>query len=65
MGLGRGMGWMAVGYGGVGDAAAAANVKSALEARKAFLSAELERTNTLLAESAVGSSAAKDEGGGA
>jgi hypothetical protein len=49
-GPGRGLGWLALGYGREGDASAAANIRSALEERKAFLSAELARTEALLGE---------------
>jgi len=56
-GPGRGLGWMAMGYGG---AAPTATVKSALEERKAFLSAELARTEALLSEGPARESAATD-----
>jgi hypothetical protein len=45
---GRGMGWTAVGYGPGGVASASANMRSALEERKACLRAELARTEALL-----------------
>ena len=49
-GPGRNRGWLALGYGREGDASPAANIRSALEERKAFLSAELARTEALLGE---------------
>jgi hypothetical protein len=49
-GLGRGLGWLALGYGREGDASPAANIRSVLEERKAYLSAELARTEALLGE---------------
>ena len=54
VGPGRGLGWFSVGYNGVGNADAeyGTDIKSALEARSAFLRAELARTEALLAASA-------------
>lgn len=43
--LGRGAGWFAVGY---NDTAAGAGINSALEQKRAFLLAELSRTEALL-----------------
>lgn len=45
---GRGMGWAAVGYGPGGVDSASANMRVALEERKAYLRAELARTEALL-----------------
>lgn len=56
-GLGYGRGRFAVGYGPEGVSATAPNAKATLEERKALLLAELERTETLLKESAAGVSA--------
>ena len=47
-GPGYGMGWAAVGYGAGGEDSASANMRIALEERKAFLRAELARTEALL-----------------
>ena len=44
-GLGRGAGWFAVGY---NDAAVGADLNNALEQKRAFLLAELARTEALL-----------------
>jgi|GEM_PF-5143806 len=52
-GAGRGMVWAAVGYGPGGEATAAATIRSALEGRRAFLRAELSRTEALLAAEAA------------
>lgn len=49
-GRGRGAGWTSVGYGSGGAALAARNMRTALEGRKAFLRAELARTEALLAD---------------
>jgi len=49
-GRGRGMGWTAVGYGPGGEKIAQANMRAALEERRAFFRAELARTEALLAE---------------
>lgn len=51
---------MALGYGREGDASPAANIRSALEERKAFLRAELARTESLLGEDARGTAASTD-----
>jgi hypothetical protein len=59
-GFGRGLAWMALGYGREGDASPAANIRSALEERKAFLRAELARTESLLGEDARGTAASTD-----
>jgi len=48
-GWGRGLGWLAVGYGTGGEESAAAGVKAALEERVSVLKAELARTEALLA----------------
>jgi hypothetical protein len=48
--MGRGLGWTAVGYGDGGEERASASMRATLEARRAFLSAELARTEALLAE---------------
>lgn len=50
MGYGRGMGWAAVGYGSSGVDSASANMRAALEERKAYLRAELARTEALLSD---------------
>ena len=60
MGMGRGLGWMAMGY---GDETPQAVAKNALEARKAYLSAELERTEALLSQKVAASKLATDESG--
>jgi len=52
VGPGRGLGWFSVGYNGVGNAEYGTDIKSALEARSAFLRAELARTEALLAAGA-------------
>jgi len=54
VGPGRGLGWFSVGYDGVGNDAPeyGTAIKSALEARSAFLRAELARTEALLAAGA-------------
>lgn len=46
----RCMGWAAVGYGPGGLASASANMRTALEERKAYLRAELARTEALLSD---------------
>ena len=58
-GPGRSLGWVALGYGREGVDSPGTSIRGALEARKAFLSAELARTDSLLAQ------VAKDEGGAA
>jgi len=55
-GWGPGRGWAAVGYAPGGEDLASVNMRSALEERKAFLRAELARTEAFLAASAEGSS---------
>lgn len=55
-GWGPGRGWAAIGYGPGGEEIASATMRSALEERKAFLRAELARTEALLADSAEGAS---------
>ena len=52
-GPGHGMGWAAVGYGPGGEASASENMRFALEERKAFLRAELARTEALLSAGEV------------
>lgn len=54
VGPGRGLGWFSVGNNDVGNDAPEYNtaIKSALEARSAFLRAELARTEALLAAGA-------------
>lgn len=61
-GYGRGLGWLGVGYGSDSEVAAAADMKAALEERKAFLRAELARTEALLGE--AGSSNRPNEDAG-
>lgn len=63
-GPGRGLGWLTMGYGPGGAATAAVTVKTALTERRAFLLAELARTEALLAGEgqAVSGQAGKDGG---
>lgn len=49
VGPGRGLGWFSVGYNDAGNTEYGTDIKSALEARSAFLRAELARTEALLA----------------
>lgn len=60
-GWGPGRGWAAVGYAPGGEELASANMRSALEERKAFLRAELARTEALLATSAEGASEREEQ----
>lgn len=62
LGRGRGSGWLSVGYGAGGEVAAAADMKAALEERKAILRAELARTQALLGE-ADGSNPPNEDAG--
>ena len=50
-GFGRGLGWFAVGYGEPGQGTSS-NIRAALEERRAFLLAELKRTESLLESAA-------------
>lgn len=61
-GYGRGLGWLTVGYGADGEVAAAADMKAALEERKAFLRAELARTEALLGEAGSSNRSNEDTG---
>lgn len=61
-GRGWGRGWAAIGYGPGGEATASANMRGALEERKAFLRAELARTEALLADSPEGASGSGESG---
>jgi hypothetical protein len=62
MGLGRRMGWFSVGYGEPGDSPAV-TIRNALEERKAFLRAELERTEALLKDAGSGAAQKENEEG--
>lgn len=61
MSFGRGLGWFSVGY-GEGVESRTENIKAALEERRAFLRAELERTDSLL--KSAGGSLTPDEDAG-
>ena len=58
----RGLGWLTVGYGAGGESTAAMGMKATLEERKAFLEAELARTEALLGEATTSSGAQPNEG---
>ena len=63
-GRSRGTSWLSAGYGAGGGPAAATTMKVALEERRAFLRAELARTEALLGEPNTDGGAGTDEGAG-
>ncbi|MFH2114111.1 MAG: DUF5320 domain-containing protein [Spirochaetota bacterium] len=59
---GRGLGWFATGYQDVGERAAGANIRNALETRIAALRTELARTEDLLGVSNTDPESGEDTG---
>ena len=60
-GPGRGLGWVALGFGREGVDSPGTSIRSALEERKAFLSAELARIDSLLAQVSTDESGAAEK----